>query len=188
MLLNSEIRVRYASKLVKVLLSVDLNTQKEEFSYAYLYAVTSAAGYSFQRTTTPLDQLGIDLILTGIGVQGLMGTPQLYVQLKCTSREVLDENYLKYPLRIKNYEELRVPKQYPPLILVVVLVPDNVNDWLHQSEDELCLRRCGYWISLAGETPTQNQETVTISIPRKNILTINTLKSLMQRIARGENL
>jgi len=59
---------------------------------------------------------------------------------------------------------------------------------LHQSEDELCLRRCGYWISLAGETPTQNQETVTVSIPRENILTVNTLNSLMQGIARGENL
>lgn len=167
---------------------MDLNIQKEEFSYAYVYAITSAAGYSFQRTTTPLDQLGIDLILTGIGLQGLIRNPQLYVQLKCTSREVLDESSLKYPLRIKNYEELRVLKQYPPLILVVVLVPDNVDEWLHQSEDELCLRRCGYWISLAGEAPTQNQETVTVSIPRKNIFTVNTLKSLMQRIARGENL
>jgi len=27
---------------------VVLNTQKEEFSYAYVYAVTAAASYSFQ--------------------------------------------------------------------------------------------------------------------------------------------
>ena len=167
---------------------MDLNTQKEEFSYAYVYAITSAAGYSFQRTTTPLDQLGIDLILTGVGVLGLMGFPQLYVQLKCTSREVLEDNYLKYPLRVKNYEELRTPNQYPPLILVIVLVPDNVDDWLNQSEDELCLKRCGYWLSLAGASSTENQETVTVSISRKNILTAKMLKHLMERIATGENL
>lgn len=167
---------------------MDLNTQKEEFSYAYVYAITSAAGYSFQRTTTPLDQLGIDLILTGVSVLGLMGFPQLYVQLKCTSREVLEDSYLKYPLRVKNYEELRTPNQYPPLILVVVLVPDNVDDWLNQSEDELCLKRCGYWLSLAGADSTENQETVTVSISRENIFTFNMLKQLMQRIATGENI
>ncbi|MEG4917287.1 MULTISPECIES: hypothetical protein [unclassified Microcoleus] len=41
---------------------MDINTQKEEFSYAYIYAVASAAGCICQRTTTPLDQLGVDLI------------------------------------------------------------------------------------------------------------------------------
>jgi hypothetical protein len=187
-LLRDKIRVKYSDNWVEGIIRVNINIQKEEFSYAYVYAITSAAGYSCQRTTTPLDQLGIDLIFTGIGVQGIMGTPQLYIQLKCTSREILDENYLKYPLKIKNYEELRVTQQYPPLILVVVLVPDNINDWLYQSEEELCLKRCGYWISLAGEASTENQETVTVSIPRVNRFTVNALKSLMQCIARGEAL
>ncbi len=49
---------------------MDLNTQKEEFSYAYIYTVASAAGYSFQRASSPLDKLGIDAIFTGLGVQG----------------------------------------------------------------------------------------------------------------------
>jgi len=121
---------------------VNINIQKEKFSYAYVYAIASAAGYSFQRTTTPLDQLGIDLIFTGIGVQGIMGNPQLYVQLKCTSRAILDENYLKYPLKVKNYEELRVLQQYPPLILVIVVVPDNINDWLYQSGGVIARSTC----------------------------------------------
>lgn len=167
---------------------MDINTQKEEFSYAYVYAIAAASGYSFQRTTTPLDQLGIDLILTGISLQGLMGFPQLYIQLKCTSRDILDDNCLRYPLRVKNYEELRTPNQYPPLILVVVVVPNNINDWLQQSENELCVRRCGYWLSLTGATSTTNQETVTVSIPRNNMFTVNHLKQIMQRIAFGKTL
>ncbi|MGA9380995.1 MAG: DUF4365 domain-containing protein [Phormidium sp.] len=167
---------------------MEINIQKEEFSYAFVYAVTAAKGYFFQRTTTPLDQLGIDLIITGVSVQGVMGFPQLFVQLKCTSRELFDETYLKYPLKTKNYEELRTPNQYPPLILIVVVVPDNLENWLNQSETELCLRHCGYWISLAGALPTENKESVTVSIPRTNIFTANTLQQLMQRIAQGENL
>jgi hypothetical protein len=165
---------------------VDLNTQKEEFSYSYIQAVSSASGYSFQRTTTPLDRAGIDATITGLGVQGLMGFPQLYVQVKCTSRDVLEENPIRYPLKIKNYEELRKKYQYPPLILVVVLVSDNVDEWLHQSEEELCLRRCGYWVSLRGEPLKKNKGNVTVYLPRQNLFTVKALKSLMQRIGNGE--
>ncbi|MEW6496995.1 MAG: DUF4365 domain-containing protein [Cyanobacteriota bacterium] len=165
---------------------MELNTQKEEFSDAYIQAIASASGYAFQRATTPLDQVGIDATITGIGAQGSMGFPQLYVQVKCTSRDVLEENRIRYPLKIKNYEELRNNYQYPPLILVVVLVSENVNEWLRQSEEELCLRRCGYWVSLRGEPETRNKETVTVYLPRKNVFTANALKTLMQGIGTGE--
>jgi len=93
---------------------------------------------------------------------------------------------IRYPLKIKNYDELRNNYQYPPLILVVVLVSDNVDDWLHQSEEELCLRRCGYWLSLRGAPATQNKGNVTVYLPRENLFTVNALKTLMQRIGNGE--
>lgn len=167
---------------------MSLNFQKSEFSYAYIYAIASTAGYSFLRTTTPLDNLGIDIIITGIGVQGIMNFPQLYIQLKCTSRDLFDENYLKYPLKIKNYEELRTSNQYPPLLLIIIVVPDSIDEWLKQSEQELCLRNCAYWISLSGADPTENQGNITIFIPKTNIFTPNVLKNLMQRISMGENI
>lgn len=167
---------------------MDINTQKEEFSYTYIYAVASAAGCICQRTTTPLDKLGVDLIITGIAEPGLPNFPILYVQVKCTSRNILDENSLRYPLNIKNYEELSASNAYPPRILIVVIVPDLVNDWLQQTEASLCLKRCAYWISLENAAPTDNKETVTISIPRTNIFSVQTLTTIMQRIATGRQL
>ncbi|MEG4988755.1 DUF4365 domain-containing protein [Microcoleus sp. BR0-C5] len=167
---------------------MDINTQKEEFSYAYIYAVASAAGCICQRTTTPLDKLGVDLIITGIAASGLPNFPILYLQVKCTSRDILNENSLRYPLNIKNYEELSTSNAYPPRIIIVVSVPDRVNDWLQQTEAELCLKRCAYWISLEGASPTDNKETVTISIPRTNIFSAETLTTIMQRIATGRQL
>ncbi len=68
----------------------------------------------------------------------------------------------------------------------MVLVPDNPDDWLRQSEAELCLRRCGYWVSLRGQPAMQNQTTVTVFIPRQNIFNTNALKTIMQRLERGE--
>jgi len=37
-----------------------------------------------------------------------------------------------------------------PRILVVVTVPAVAQEWLSQSEEEMVLRHCGYWISLRG--------------------------------------
>ncbi|MEG3858544.1 DUF4365 domain-containing protein [Microcoleus sp. herbarium12] len=166
---------------------MDINTQKEEFSYAYVYAIASAAGFC-QRTTTPLDRLGVDLIITGIAERGLPNFPILYIQVKCTSRDILNENSLRYPLNIKNYEELSANNAYPPRIIIVVTVPDRPNDWLQQTEAELCLKRCAYWISLKGAAPTDNKETVTISIPRTNIFSGDALTTIMQPIATGRQL
>jgi len=39
---------------------MDINIQKEEFSYAYIYAVVSAAGYSLEKSSRPKDMAGID--------------------------------------------------------------------------------------------------------------------------------
>ncbi|NET57455.1 MAG: DUF4365 domain-containing protein [Symploca sp. SIO2E6] len=164
---------------------MDLNTQKEEFSYAYLYAVTSAAGYSFQKSSRPTDVGGIDIIISGIETQYSLYPPRLEIQVKSTSTDVVSEEFVRYPLKLKNYNELRKSKILTPRLLIVVLLPENLNSWVQQSETELCLRHCAYWMSLKGMPETPNKVNVTISIPRQQIFTVDTLKTLMQRIATG---
>lgn len=51
-----------------------LNTQKEDFSYAYVYGVAAAAGYSLQSATRQLDNSGIDATIT---VPGTIGSKRL---------------------------------------------------------------------------------------------------------------
>jgi hypothetical protein len=120
-----KIRVRYASKLVEELLGVDINIQKEEFSYAYLYAVISAAGYSFQKSSRPTDVGGIDIIISGIETEYSLYPPRLEIQVKSTSTDVVSEEFIRYPLKLKNYNELRKLKTLTPRLLIVVLIPDN---------------------------------------------------------------
>lgn len=167
---------------------MDINIQKEEFSYAYLYAVTSAAGYSFQLAPRPLDMDGVDGIIAATAASGLMRRPRLEVQVKCTSRDLLDNQGIKYPLSVKNYNDLRYDTPYNTRILVVVLVPETLEEWVSQSQTELCLRRCAYWISLRGQPPIANQTTVNVSLPAQNLFSPNALKTIMQCIERGEPL
>lgn len=165
---------------------MNLNTQKEDFSYAYVYAVTAAAGYSLQAATRRLDDSGIDATITVPGKLKSKRLPRFDVQIKSTSQDVLREESIKYRLNVKNYEELSYDDPYVPQILIVVLVPFDTNEWLLQSEESLCLKCCGYWLSLRGQPPVVNQTTITVEIPRQNLFSTDALKTIMERIAAGE--
>ncbi|WP_375472039.1 DUF4365 domain-containing protein [uncultured Nostoc sp.] len=164
-----------------------ITTQKEEFSYAYINAIASAAGYSFQIAPRPLDLVGVDITITGIVSPGSRRRTRIDLQVKCTSQKLLDNDFVKFPLEIKNYDELRNDNpDDDPLLLVVVLVPDLQEDWLQQSETKLCMKRCAYWVSIRGQPPTENQTTVTVYLPRQNIFSVEALIALMQQITSGE--
>lgn len=162
---------------------MDIRQQKEQFSNTYLQTVTTVAGYSLYKPS--VDDDSIDWGIAARGVMGRIRSPRLELQLKSTSRDVLDDNWVRYPLKIKNYNDLRLPDFAIPRILVVLVLPENPADWLQQSEEELCMRYCAYWVSLWGMSETQNATTVTISLPRSNQFTVVSLQSIMQRIAQG---
>jgi len=54
-----------------------------------------------------------------------------------------------------------------------------------RSEEELCMRYCGYWVSLRGMPETPNTATVTVTLPRVNLFTPNALQFIMQLIGEG---
>ena len=110
---------------------MDINQQKEQFSITYIRAIAAVAGYSLYRPE--IDNDSVDLGILSRGGTGKIFSPRLELQLKCTARDVLEKNSIKYPLIIKNYHDLRV-KSLVPRILVIVLVPEKVTDWIKQNK------------------------------------------------------
>lgn len=161
---------------------MELNQRKELLSKAYVRAVAAVAGCSTDQPESDYDS--VDLHLRARGVSGPVLFPELNIQLKSTSRNVLDDNCVRYPLPVKNYNDLRVNSQVPR-ILVVVLLPENIADWLYQSEDEMTMRYCAYWVSLRGMPKTGNIKTVTVELPRTNIFAVKELQAMMKRISQG---
>lgn len=162
---------------------MDPNQQKEQFSKAYVRAVAAVGGYTVHEPEVDDDSINLGLAATG--GHGLYRSPRLELQLKCTAQSVLDEECLRFPLKIKNYNDLRLQNFLVPRILIVVTVPDRIEDWVLQSEQELAMRHCGYWISIRGMDESANSETVTIAIPRGQQFTVECLTSMMQRIRDG---
>ena len=159
---------------------MDLAQQKEKFSDAYLQAVAAVAGYGLAKPNPDTDS--VDWIVSAHSRGDTLRRPRLEVQLKCTAQDVIRQTHLHFPLEIKNYDDLRHPNPLTPCILIVVTVPDNIEEWITQSETELSMRRCGYWVSLCGEPETLNAATVTVRVPRNQMLTPQALQEMMRRI------
>lgn len=156
--------------------------QMEEFSYAYVHAVASVAGYSVERIKVDYDS--IDLLIKSDDDSGEFTSPQIDCQLKSTGQaRVIHDDAIKFPLPMKNYRKLRGTKNYIERILVVVVVPPQVNDWITQSDERLAMCHCGYWTSLKGYPESQNIDNVTIEIPKTQQFSVDTLKQLINRIA-----
>lgn len=167
---------------------MDRNTHKELFSYAYVNAIASAAGYTMELRPRSVDAGGIDLTVTATEEVGQIRFPCFDAQAKCTDETRGHGDPLRYALKVKNYDDLRAENVLTPRILIVVYVPDDASDWLHQTEDELCMRYCGYWASLRGQPATENTATKTISIPRGQVFDVDAARTVMQRIAAGQDL
>lgn len=158
---------------------MQLNDQKEDFSFAYIMAVAAQAGFwvDFPRR----DHRSVDgVIRSDFGKQ-----PTLRFQAKATAQSVMRSDGIHFPLPVKNYNDLR-EETINPQILIVVLLPSETRDWLSQSQDELCMRRCGYWRSLAGEPEVPNTGTRTVRIPAGNVFDVGSLTDLMQRASAGD--
>lgn len=165
-------------------LTMDISQCKKKFSGAYLQAVASVAGFGTSQPDP--DDDSVDWTLYRRGGKGTKSSPRLELQIKCTSRDLIHDNSIHFPLDIKNYNDLRTENLTVPRILVVVTVPERMEDWVEQSDDNMLIRHCGYWASLRGLPATENTHTVTVVIPMSQQFTVQSLKEIMQRIANEE--
>ena len=152
---------------------------QEQFSFAYITAVASQA--KIQVELRRLDEDGIDGELISDG-----GTePRLDFQAKSTYQEVEGPHHVAYPLKVNNYNKL-VKATTVPRILIVTLVPANIDDWLIQDGDKMLARRCAYWYHLRGMPPSTNADNVTVHIPKSQVFSADALRTLIAMADAGD--
>lgn len=163
---------------------MDENIAKEQFSRAYVYAIASAT--KINASIPAVDEDSIDIVFSTPGPGGTVRAPRLEAQLKCTAQNILKEKCLTFPLPKKNYDELRAENVMVPRILIVVLVPPSSELWIHQTEELLGLRHCGYWLSLRGFPESGNKSIISVDVPRKNMFSSDSLCEIMKKIGQGQ--
>ncbi len=155
--------------------------QKEGLSLVYAKALAVRAGYLV--SVPEPDRDSIDLRIQAGGAH----RPALDLQLKATTSIGAPRNgSLSFRLSIKNYNDLRIETQTPRL-LVVLELPSDEAQWMTVTMEQLVLRRRAYWLNLQRHhEEITDQETVTVHIPERNILGVESLRELMDQSRTGE--
>ena len=161
---------------------MDLNARKEKFSIAYIEAVAAQADVKVGSWNH--DSHSVDGTLRWEDGR----RPMIDFQAKCSSQELIGDEYVRFPLGKKNYDELRPLGLPAPIYLIVVVVPTDPGEWLRFSEDELCSRSRGYFHSLEGMPPLEEgRKQKTVEIPRQNVFDRDHLTDLMRQADRRES-
>ena len=162
------------------------NQIKEELSIGYLHVISAHVGFSCEKLRIDMDSVDVVVNANGNLVDdSTIYSPEIKMQLKASSNIVPQGDYIHFPLPIKNYNDLR-NRSTSPRLLVLLLLPENRNEWIIHSINELVVKKCVYWLNLYGMPESNNQATVTVRIPINNVLSPEILHGLMISASREE--
>ena len=139
------------------------NFIQEQLSLSYVRSVVFRTG--FRLSIPEVDDHGIDGTVINPERRGIN---RVDFQLKAATRYGIGPTVISYDLRVEDYNRLILDDDVPR-ILILFIMPYYEEQWLDQSEDELCLRKCAYWVSLMGLPVSSNSSTVRVSVPSSNV-------------------
>jgi hypothetical protein len=161
---------------------------ESELSVAYLHAIAAKA--SFAVDIPHIDNDSIDAIISAKGKlvnDSIKHSPRIQVQLKATINTRINNGEISYPLPIKNYDDLRVDTAVPRLLVLLVL-PEHEIDWLVHHPEKLIFQKCAYYLNLKGQPEKIGIDKPTIYIPTSNMLTPVSLRDLMIKASKLQDL
>lgn len=161
---------------------------KEDLHISYISALCASAGISYD--TQRHDQDSTDGIIKKriTFLDGIFYDSALRIQLKCTSSSSQYEDkgeYISYKLKVKNYNDLCAPSTIP-IILGLLILPEDEKDWVKWSTEELLIRGCMYWADFSTQQRSDNSGTITVRIEKANIINQETLLDILEKIAKEE--
>jgi hypothetical protein len=163
--------------------------QREEISKAYTAAIAAHCGFKLGTWSQDDDCLDVTIGAAGALGGGTLAGPKLDLQLKCSSdqRHVHDE-HISWSLKRAHYDRL-CHDSHTPMLLVILMLPEDTGAWISYSNEQLIMRRCAYWANLHGRDPIPGDEgSATIHVPKHNLFCPDSLRAMMTKISRGEPL
>lgn len=120
---------------------MDINAQKEEFSYGFLQLLGAKAGLEVTKSGRQTDNQKIDVHIIHAGKISDLYTPRFDAQVKCTHKNNTDNDNFLYDLDIKTYDRLRYIYHDVPIYLIVLVVPETIDEWVKISPEKLIIKK-----------------------------------------------
>ncbi len=162
------------------------NKIKEELNLAYVLSVAASKKFATEFTRIDSDSVDATIRYNGkLTADSILYSPEIKIQLKATSGANIVNNEIVFPLPIKNYNDLRLPSTCPRLLIIMCL-PENSEDWLRHSDNELIIKKCCHYLNLNGYPDTDNTTTVTVRVPLTNVFSPDSIYDLMVKASKQE--
>ncbi|MGW4011537.1 DUF4365 domain-containing protein [Streptomyces sp. NPDC004763] len=158
------------------------NGHRGAFGEEFIRMLATAANLDVTRKER--DRVGVDWQLGYAGRRGTRRYPAIEAQVKCTSSPVIDDDHIRYSLKLKNYNQLAGPDYEMPRFLFLVLAATDPHAWVHATEERLRVSHAAFWLCLHDKKPVEldgnisASTTRTVYIPRTNLLTADSLHHL----------
>jgi hypothetical protein len=165
---------------------LDAINHQGKFGEDYIRVLASAAGLVVYKDD--IDHDGIDL---GIKLPNPVRSwsRSIEVQVKTTSAPTWDGAELVFDgLNQGQFNRLAGPDYTVPRYLFVVIVPRNAEEYADLFTAGLLLRNLGYFVSLHDRAPLAHPDRnrhVKVSVPAANVLTVGSLRALIERDPAG---
>lgn len=164
---------------------MDIETIKEELSITYLHAICTKEGIDFELPRHDEDSTDAIIKRKVTLTNGSEYESLIRVQLKATSSRSQyseDETTIRYKLKIKNYNDL-CRNSTTPIILALLILPENQEEWIQWTEETLLLKGRMYWASFRGEAASNNVSSINVTIDKNQVVNPDALLALLQRTA-----
>ncbi|GAB5545420.1 MAG: DUF4365 domain-containing protein [Sandaracinaceae bacterium] len=159
--------------------------RQEEISKAYLHAVAAKGGFAVGSWSQDHGCLDASVGAAATVGSGHLVRPKVDIQLKATRRQDVErETFISWQLEIDHYDQLRAPSHCPHL-LVVLLLPEDVDQSIEHSAEQLVLRRCAYWVTMTGMEPVRDQRSKTVQLPKTQLFSPAALRDILEAVSQG---
>ncbi|MET9953426.1 DUF4365 domain-containing protein [Streptomyces sp. NPDC006339] len=159
---------------------MELNNHQGWYGETFVAAIAAAAGF---QVAVPYPDIGKDLIL-GRDHEDPELDVQIALQVKTRRVDQIEtaDAGLRITLSIDQFKRLRGRRQVP-CYLVVVVVPADPAAYISVDVPALTLKHSAYWLSLENRSlpVQQGQKSVTVTVPRENLLTVDALHEFFHR-------
>ena len=165
-------------------MTIQMQDVESELSYAYLHAVASKANFACEAAGRLSDNHGIDAtvrVFERLNDNSILTDFTIDIQIKATIRDLPESNRcFSFSLPVKQYDKLRSETAANQKLLLLFQLPDNPDEWLNLTEEQLVMRRCAYWVSLRGAGPvtSDTQQSITVRVPKANVFSPEALREV----------
>lgn len=167
---------------------LDPNQHQGFFGECYVQALAAAAGLTASKPYP--DATGEDFTLAQKGDSPGLRLAKIDVQVKSSRRNSIEyrEGAWKYRMPTRQFNDLAGLGFMCPRYLILVIVPDDPAEYAEGEQGRLILRHSAYWLSLRhrSEVDERQQGSVGVDVPRRNLLTADSLLELINSAGADE--